>query len=323
MTPSLWRPGRLRPMLAGRAAGPFDSGDHVYEIKWDGYRCLAFIDGTVSPPGVYLQSRNGHDLTPLFPELHHIHHTIKHRVILDGEVVVAPGDVASFSRLQQRVRRRAGTSRHPVSFVAFDLLYRDGQDLTQEPYFRRRRRLEEIFGPGTENWALSPVWTGTGTRLFRSVVARGFEGLVAKDRKSPYTPGVRSRHWLKIVNRRTGSFVIGGASPGKIYGIGGLLLGLFEPGGKRLRYMGKVSSGLDRQAIIQLAQRLQGSEDCPFTVPPPGQGIVWVKPSTVCDVSYLDLTREGLLRQPVYSGLRDDVAPEECRWRAGGGVDQD
>ncbi|HEY8448975.1 MAG TPA: non-homologous end-joining DNA ligase [Bacillota bacterium] len=322
MSASLWQPGRLKPMLAERAREPFDSTEHLYEIKWDGYRCLAFIDGR---GGVFLQSRNGRDLTPLAPEVAGELARMPVRAILDGELVAWRNGRPDFGALQGRWSLPAGRygrppgGQPPITLIAFDLLHWAGEDLDRVACVERRRRLAALFesplGDGGGAVLLSPELAGGGKELFARAIERGLEGLVAKRRASPYRPGRRSRDWLKLVRERVISCVIGGVTAGAQFGIGALLVGVYaDANATALTYLGHVGTGFDRERIVELAARLRASRTCPFLAVPRSYATAqWVEPEVVCDVAYLELTREGRLRHPVYRGLRPDVEPRQCR----------
>lgn len=306
-------------MLAVKAGGPFDSDRHLFEIKWDGYRCLAFIGRRGESPAIFLQSRNGKDLTPSFPELTVIPRRIAGQAIIDGELVVFRDGKTDFFALQRRASLagtgvEAASQRFPATLMAFDLIHLEGRDLHDRPCHERREYLQELLGSGDETIWMSPTLTGSGTELWRSVIAAGHEGLVAKEKMSPYRVGQRSPEWLKIVRERYTLCTIGGVTPGRNYGIGSLLLGAYaDPGAKLLRYVGQVGSGINREAVSDLAARLRPVGACPFAdcpvVPPE---TVWVQPTVVCEVSYRSLTPDGHLRHPVFRGIRSDAQPSQC-----------
>jgi DNA ligase-1 len=190
-------PATLRPMTARPADGPFDSADHVFEPAWGGERVLAFLDSrAVGTAAVRLVDSSGRDLTAMLPELG----TLGQRVsatsaVLDGEIVVVDrsgrGDPAALRR------RLDGAPGAPVAYLAFDLLYFDGRPLLAEPLSRRRERLGRILTPGDEIVAV-PSIRGEGRALYQAVVDQGIAGVMARDVRSPYLPGVRSGLWRFI-----------------------------------------------------------------------------------------------------------------------------
>jgi DNA ligase D-like protein (predicted ligase) len=340
--------GPLAPMLSRSAGGPFDSPEFLFELKWDGYRAIAFLgDGRTR-----LQSRNLLDLTPHYPGLAGLHDASAGRkVILDGEIVALADGKPDFGRLQR--------GEGPVRYVAFDLLYAGGVSLLSRPLAARREALREMLDPAA---AVAPVATAVaaaatavaaaavapapgggglpllvseafperGTALFEAARRLGLEGIMAKRASSPYRPGVRSPDWLKIRNVKTADCVIIGYTRGRGFGgLGALVLGATRRDG-RLSYIGSAGSGLSADEADRLL-RLMGP---PQSQPPLGAGappatgaslplgfvppalrrqdVVWVAPSLVCEVGYTEVTAEGRLRHPVYRGLRLDKTPAEC-----------
>ncbi|WP_231967814.1 non-homologous end-joining DNA ligase [Thermanaeromonas toyohensis] len=297
---------RLRPMLAV-SSPPFDSPNFLYEVKWDGYRCLAYIDGKT-----ILQSRNLRDLTPSFPELSNLHYAVKGQpVVLDGEIIVLDDKGRpSFNLLKARgnltdewkVRQAAG--RNPALFVAFDLLYYQGENIMLKPLEVRRGWLQEAL-PHLDNLVVSTFIDTYGTRFFESCLKQGLEGVMAKERRSPYLPGRRSSYWRKFRRTQQGQFLILGYQPGTgRRSLGALLLGEYQDG--RLVYRGKVGTGFDQEEEQRLLMELEKlpSISPPFAEPVPGLTRPrWVEPRLVCEVEYLEETPEGHLRHPSYRGL--------------------
>src|SRR5690606_31657022 len=198
----LWRPGRLPPMLARRVEEPFDSPGFLFEIKWDGYRCLAFVGDVV-----FLQSRGGLDMSPWFPELAAALRALGEvPALLDGEVVAWRDGRPDFAALQRRARLRrpeairAAAARDPVSLIAFDLPVAGGRDLTRLPCEERRGQLHRIVAPAATAGRVtcSEAVIARGRSLYEAARRVGLEGIVAKRRASRYRPGERSRDWLKI-----------------------------------------------------------------------------------------------------------------------------
>lgn len=187
------------PMLATLTGDAFDDEDWQFEPKWDGIRAIA-----VCGEETRLMSRNDHDITVAYPELHRLHdRVVALDAMLDGEIVAFDDGVPSFQRLQQRMHLRDErrieqmTKEVPVAYIVFDVLYLDGADLTVQPLDQRRRILEDIIVP-TETFQISPVTESDGVVLLQAASQQGLEGIVAKRRASRYTPGARSRDWLEI-----------------------------------------------------------------------------------------------------------------------------
>ena len=310
---------KIEPMLAVTAEDAFDSPEFAFEPKWDGVRTLAFVDGGV----VRLQTRNLLDCTNQYPEAHGIAeaNTGGYQAIFDGEVVALDERGApSFQRLQPRmhvrdesaVRKLRRTT--PVVYEVFDLLWLDGEDLGKKPLRERQRLLDEVLTP-MGAIRRSEQFIGTGMALFAAAKEQGIEGIIAKRLDSPYTRG-RSAAWVKIKAFKTIECVIGGwteGEGGRSKALGALLLGIYRDG--KLIPVGHVGTGFDERTLRELLATLRERESptMPFaTTPRVNAPAHWCLPELVCEVQYVEMTREGTLRHPSYRGLRADVSPEEC-----------
>lgn len=308
----------IRPMLATAIDRPFRREGWSFELKWDGFRTLAYLhEGRVT-----LVSRNGHIANGWYPELAnlhgHCHVPAGGMLILDGEVVALDEHGRpSFQRLQQRLGFHAGrldASQVPVTFVVFDLLWRGGADgsLLEEPLGCRQARLREAVAEGAPI-VLSRTYGEDGVPLFELARRLGLEGIIGKRLASRYQPGRRSPDWLKVKIVHTQDTVIVGWSPGsQAQGFGSLLLGVVDEG--RLRYAGKVGSGFDAAKIAALLPLLRDRATDAPPLPAPGElrAACWVRPELVAEVAYTEWTHEGQLRHPAFRGLRDDKDPAEC-----------
>ncbi|HMJ37466.1 MAG TPA: DNA ligase D [Baekduia sp.] len=314
-------PQQLVPMLARAGTLPAIDDGWAYEIKWDGVRAVCFSE----PGRMRLVTRNGNDVTPRYPELSRLNRALSmHRAILDGEVVAF--DAAgrpSFGALQGRMHlTREGQVKRlakeaPVTYVAFDLVWLDGRSLMDRPYAERRALLREVLADG-ERWQVPDHVVGGGAELLAATREQGLEGIVAKRLDSPYEPGRRTGHWIKIKNTNRQELVIGGWLPGegrRRERVGALLVGVHETEdgvAGRLRFAGRVGTGFTDDELERLALLLAPLErkTSPFDVVPPGVKIpreaVWVQPRLVCEVEFVEWTRDGVLRAPSYKGLRDD-----------------
>jgi bifunctional non-homologous end joining protein LigD len=310
-------PDRIEPMLARAGTLPRDDGRWAYEIKWDGVRAIGYAEGG----RLRLESRNGRDITPRYPELRELGRALGSReAVLDGEVVAFdPDGRPSFQRLQGRmhlasehaVRRLA--EREPVSYVIFDLLYLDGHLLLDLPYVQRRERLLEL-GLNAPRWQTPSHHVGDGAAMLEASRAQGLEGVLAKRMDSTYAPGRRSGAWVKVKNIRRADVVIGGWLPGegnRSGRIGALVVGCHE--GDELRYAGRVGTGFTQSELARLQDRLEPlqRDTSPFTGRQPPRETRFVEPELVCAVEYSEWTQARTLRQPSYKGLRDDVSPED------------
>jgi len=316
-------------MLASLEEAPLADPRFVYEPKYDGIRTLAVVRAGGGPDAVRLWSRLGNDKTGQFPEIARalgvFARRLKADVLLDGEIVALDrhGEPAGFQRLQGRIHLtserdidgREGTD--PVAFVAFDVL-RDGEyDVRALPLTARRARLERIFGnTGTPRLRLSDFRPGDGRGLYREVLARGWEGLVAKQLDSPYQSGRRSGAWRKIKVLRRQECVVGGWTEGRgsRSHFGALLLGVWE--GAALVPVGHTGTGFSERELARVAAILRPLETttCPFaTRPVANERPHWTRPEIVVEVAFTEWTADGKMRHPKYLGLRDDVDARAVR----------
>jgi bifunctional non-homologous end joining protein LigD len=326
-------------MLATAAKALPPGDDWAYELKWDGVRALLCAEGGA----VRISARRGTDASARYPELAPIGEALAGReVILDGEVVAfdSSGN-PSFGLLQRRMgltdagRIRLRAADTPVTYVAFDLLWLDGQSLMAEPYEHRRELLAglELDGP---SWQTPSHRLGDGEALLGAVRERGLEGVVAKRLGSAYRPGRRSPDWVKVQNRRRQEFVIGGWMPGeggRSKQVASLLLGYWDatPGEaaglgrpQRLVYAGGVGTGFTAETLERVTAALApyARGDSPFEAGWDPQvkyaarirergALRWVDPVVVCEVEFLQFTHEDTVRAASFKGLRDDKDPRE------------
>ncbi|ABF39784.1 ATP dependent DNA ligase [Candidatus Koribacter versatilis Ellin345] len=316
-------PSQIQPMLATLVDEPFEDSQWLYEIKWDGYRAVTFLnDGKLR-----FVSRNGNDLTNAYPELHDIGGSISaQRAILDGEIVALDGEGrSSFSLMQQRTgigeggrRTGKGNANIPVQYYAFDLLYLDGYDLTHVSLEDRKRVLSEIISP-SDVLRVSDSFD-EGLPLYEAARARGLEGIIAKRRESCYLTK-RSREWLKIKITQRQECVIGGYTEpkGSRENFGSVVLGLYDDKG-RLIPVGQAGSGFTAQSNAALWKKLQKLETktSPFFGKPDSpRQVHYVRPELVAEIKFTEWTHQGQsgqvrMRAPVFEGLRTDKSPSEC-----------
>jgi bifunctional non-homologous end joining protein LigD len=311
----------LDPMLATPTGEAFDDPEWGFEPKWDGIRALAVCEEETR-----LISRNDHDITVAYPELHRLHdRVVALEAILDGEIVAFHNGIPSFQRLQQRMHLRdqrqiqQASRTIPVAFVVFDLLYLDGKDLTGLPLQERHRILEETIVP-TDRIQLSPITESAGKALFAAAAEQGLEGIMAKRLSSRYLPGARSRDWLKIKVTFDADVVIVGWTEGegqRAGSLGSLVMAVYDGG--ELRYVGNVGTGFNRDTLRDVFDQLQALEETERPFPSevmrsnPTLGRAhWVTPSLVAKVEHRQLTSAGRLRSPSFQGFREDKSPEEC-----------
>jgi bifunctional non-homologous end joining protein LigD len=313
-------PPTYEPMMAVLTSEPFDDDEWLFEVKWDGHRCLANL-GT----STRLTSRTTRDMTAQFPELIDMHRQLAARnAVVDGEIVALDREGRpSFERMQDRFHRTPeelarNKGRVPVQFLAFDLLWLDGQSLLDLPLVERRARLVEVLVQ-TRDIRLSQVVEGAGKDFFAQVKALQLEGMVAKRAASPYRPGARSHDWRKIKALCLQDCVIVGWTPGKggrAATLGSLLLAVYDDG--RLRYAGNVGTGFTHAFLADLLDRLQALQvDKPqfegFEGIPRPRGARFVRPELVCEVEYLKWTQDDKLRAASFKGLRPDKPASDAR----------
>jgi bifunctional non-homologous end joining protein LigD len=318
-------PTAIQPMLASIAEDPFDDPNWLFEIKWDGYRVVSFIEDDT----VRMVSRNQNDLGPRYPELNALPNLVNAKsAILDGEVVVLDEQGRpSFSLMQQRTGIRAhgrqAPSRPdlPIIYYVFDLIYLDGYDLRRVALDDRKRVLRGIL-PSGELVRYSDHHAGQGMALFQAAKQKGLEGIVAKKCNSCYEER-RTREWLKIKITQTVDCVIGGFTnpEGARQYFGSLALGLYNDK-KQLIHVGNAGTGFNQATLKQICEVLTELEikKAPFTGAVDARNVHWVKPHRVAEVKFSEWTHEtsegGLkLRAPVFLGLRDDKNPEDCTFK--------
>lgn len=290
----------VAPMKATLGGLPAAADDDrwAYEIKWDGYRTLAFVDDG----RVRLQSSSGRDVTAQYPELSVLPEgVLATAAVLDGELVVPGADgVPRFELIQ----RHAG----PAVLHVFDVLRIEHHDTIALEYLERRRLLAEVVEAG-DHWTVPGHRVGDGAALLEATDAQGLEGVMAKRIDSTYQPGVRTPHWRKVKNRRRVDVTIGGFTAGegaRQYTFGALLVGVAD--GDRLRFAGGVGTGFDQRTLERLRRQLDARAvaDCPFDPPPPPayrRTATWVRPELTATVEIAEFTNDGLVRHASFVDL--------------------
>lgn len=304
-------PRTLEPQLATLVDGPPTHGEWDYEVKFDGYRILARIDGNT----VRLFSRNGRDWTAKLPRQARTLQALGLREAwLDGEVVVmGERGVPDFQALQNAFE--TAHAEH-IAYYLFDIPFCNGMDLRGVPLRERRALLQRILeaAPGDldrDAVLFSGTFNAAPEDLLSSACSMSLEGVIGKRADAPYRAG-RSPAWIKLKCGQRQEFVIGGysAPKGSRSGFGALLLGVYDDAGK-LRYAGRVGTGFNETSLHALHHELTGLtvDTPPFANPPTGsdaRDVQWVKPERVAEIAFAEWTREGIVRQAVFQGLRDD-----------------
>lgn len=305
-------PKSITPMLATLVDKTFEGPGWQYEIKWDGYRALGYVNkGKVS-----LLSRNNKSFDEKFYPIHEELKSWKLDVVVDGEVVVLNDDgLASFGALQNW---RSEADGELVLYI-FDMLWLNGMDLMGLTLEERRNILKDAL-PFSDSIRLSENFDTTATEFLATAAAMNMEGIMVKKTGSVYSPGLRSREWLKIKAQKRHEVVIGGytVNDGSAKHFSSLLVGVYESG--HLSYIGKIGTGFSDKLQKEMLAKMKplAAKTSPFsTVPdvdkpsrfrpnPPKASVTWLKPSLVCEVSYAELTDEGIMRHPSFEGMRED-----------------
>lgn len=316
-------PSRLEPMVPTLVEKPFSDPGWLFELKWDGVRAMAWIDGRAAnaKSPLLIRARSGSDITARYPELAALPEFIGARqAILDGEIAALDArGRGDFEKLQQRMHVRAPSegliSSVPVVLYLFDLLYCDGYDLRGSPLAERKQLLRLLLRP-SDRFRYSDHQAEHGKELFDLAKKNELEGIVAKRADSIYASG-RSTSWLKMKSTTMVDAVIGGwtESPNTGLRFGSLLLGLYK--GKKLQFIGHVGSGFDQKMQEEIFQNLKehATSTCAFNAPPKtNEKPFWVSPALVARVKFTGWTREHSLRNPVFLGLRADTRAEDCKW---------
>lgn len=305
-------------MLATRGTHVPTGSQWSHEVKWDGVRILGeVVEGRAGRARLF--TRNGNNATLAWPEIH-TSPLGDRDVLVDGEIIgLDEGGLPDFGVLQERMHVRSATSaarlaeRIPATYMVFDLMRLDGEDLSGLPLSERRERL---LGLGLDSSWQVPAAYGDGAMLFEATLQQGLEGIISKRLSSRYTFGARSAQWQKFAHRHRYSYVVAGWRPqeGTTDRLASLLVG--EPTADGLMYRGRVGSGIGGAATKLLSGLVKPLEvgESPFADEVPAldaAGTHWVEPRVVIDVDTLSRTPVKRLRQPSYRGVRSDIGPED------------
>lgn len=283
--------------------------NYIFELKLDGFRIILYKD----KDKIELLNKKGTDKTQEYPELQKLAKFIKPKsCVLDGEVIIYDENgMPSFNLMQKRNLRTKFSISQPVTYVAFDILEIDGKKLVDLPLFERKKILHDSI---IEDKLIElPVETENGKALWKEVVKRRLEGVIAKKKDSLYHIGTRSWDWVKIKNLNTADVVIVGYTSDK-RSVSSLAMALYRNG--KLEYIGKVGTGFNEQMLYRLKEMFLKLESrkIPVANDPKDKDIRWLKPELVAEVEYLHVTHDNLFRAPAFKGLRDDKPVKECTW---------
>ncbi|MBO9614967.1 MAG: DNA ligase D [Dyadobacter sp.] len=310
-------PENVQPMLATLVDGPFDDPGWEYEVKWDGYRAVAYLNnGEVS-----LQSRNKKSFNDKFYPVYQQLQEWKINAVIDGEIVVInEKGLSDFNALQNWRSEADGK----LVYYAFDILWMEGKSLIHLPLADRKAILQSIVDQN------SPVQLGysiaaDGKAFFEAAQKMGLEGIMAKKSDSEYYPGIRTRDWLKIkINKRQEVIIAGYTlNEGSSKLFSALLLAAYDNG--ELHYVGKVGTGFkekQQREMMALFKPLvipkspfketpDYNKPSRFRPNPPHANATWLKPELVCEISFTEITQDGVFRHPSFEGMREDKSAKE------------
>ncbi len=311
-------PVDIKPMLATLVDEPFDDPDWVYEVKWDGYRCLA----SVNEQEVELISRNKKSFNDKFYPIYQALQKWSIKALIDGEILVLNDKgISDFGSLQNWRSEADGE----LVFYAFDILWYDGKNLMNLPLIQRQAILNEVLPIDDDRVRMSKVFNASGIDFFNAAERMGLEGIIAKKASSLYSPDLRSKEWLKIKVHKRQEVIIAGytrnADTSKLFS--SLLLGVYE--NETLQYVGKVGTGFSGKLQKTMMEQFKPlvTTESPFKeIPdinkpsrfrpnPPRANATWLKPELVCEVTFAEVTSDGVFRHPAFQGMRDDKKAKE------------
>ncbi|MEO6327843.1 MAG: DNA ligase D [Ginsengibacter sp.] len=305
-------PEDVKPMLATLADKPFDEPGWLYEVKWDGYRSIIYLNNGKAD----MRSRNNKDFNEKFYSVHNALKKWKINAVLDGEIMVLnEAGISNFGNLQNWRSEADGQ----LILYLFDVLWLEGYNLTNMQLTQRREILKSII-PSIENIRLSETFDAGALEFFEVAKEINLEGIIAKKANSIYLPGNRSKEWLKIKTGKRQEVIIGGYTnnEGSNKPFSALLVGVFEAG--KLQYTGKIGTGFSiklQQGMLEQFKLLE-TKQCPFNFEPdinkpsrfrpnpPKARATWLQPELVCEVTYAEITSDGVMRHPSFEGMRID-----------------
>lgn len=311
-------PAGKKPMLATLVDEPFDDPDWQYEVKWDGYRALAFIN----KDEVSLLSRNNKSFNDKFYPIYDLLSALKMNAVFDGEILVLDDKgISNFGYLQNWRSEADGE----LVYYVFDLLWYEGKDLTALPLHQRQAILKEILPRDDDRLRLSQVFKANGSDFFKAAEKMGLEGIMAKKCSSTYAFGNRSKEWLKIKVHKRQEVIIAGFTKNEdtVKQFSSLLLGVYE--GSKLQYVGKVGTGFTVKLQKEMMEQFKPLiiAESPFSTEPdvnkasrfrpnpPKAKAIWLKPELVCEVAFSEVTSDGVFRHPSFQGMRMDKQAKE------------
>jgi bifunctional non-homologous end joining protein LigD len=303
----------IKPMLATLVNEPFDDPEWLYEIKWDGYRALGFVNNGETQ----LLSRNNKDFNEKYYPLKKVLDSWKMNVVIDGEILVLKENgVSNFGALQNW---RSEADGELVLYI-FDILWYEGKNLMDLPLAERQAIMRDVIPTGDDRIRLSQTFKANGNEFFEAAKKLELEGIMAKRASSTYSPDNRSKDWLKIKINKRQEVVIGGftKNEGTAKQFSSLLLGVYEDG--NFQYVGKVGTGFSDKVQKEMMAMFKPlitdaspfgyepdvNKPSRFRPNPPKAKATWMKPELVCEVSFAEVTTDGVFRHPSFEGMRVD-----------------
>ena len=310
-------PTLLQPMLATLVDKPFDEEGWLYEVKWDGYRTIALLNSK----STNLLSRNNKSFNEKFYPVYDALKDLKINAVLDGEIIVADEEgLSNFGKLQNWRSEADGE----LKFYVFDILWLDGYSLMDVTLMERREILISTL-PTHPIIHISQTFSTTGTEFFDAAKKMKLEGIMAKKADSLYIPGSRSKEWLKIKAAKRHEVVIGGytQNEGSPKHFSALLAGVYEK--NKLVYTGKIGTGFSEQMQKEMMKKFKPlitktnpfifepdvNKPSRFRPQPPRATVTWLKPKLICEVSYTEMTTDGIMRHPSFKGMREDKKAQD------------
>ena len=296
-------PSDIKPMLATLVDKPFDDKNWIYEIKWDGYRAVAYLKNGKAE----IRSRANLSFNDKFPSIVEALGQWKVNAVVDGEIVALNVEgKPDFQSLQSFAKKGEKAN---LVFYAFDLLWYDGKDYMQLPLVERKEILQSIMPEDDNVIKFSEHIAGEGKAFFEVALNNGLEGVMAKKADSAYVINYRTKSWLKIKNNQQTEAIICGFTKGRNSRkfFGAIILGKYF--GDKLTYIGHSGSGFNEKGLKEIYKKFEPliTDKCPFEIKPKtNMPVTWLKPKLVCEVKFAEWTEEKILRQPIFLGLRED-----------------
>lgn len=290
-----------------------EGDDWLYEMKYDGYRIMAFVEGN----NARLITRNGNDFSKRFYEISSslIDWAKGRAFVLDGEVVITDeSGKTDFQALQNYLKNKKSQN---LTYIIFDLLALDGVDIREQPLVKRKEILENLMKDAPKRLYYSRYVKGYGKESFAAACESNMEGIIGKKVDSTYN-GTRNDDWVKLKCDKRQEFVIGGytLSDKRISGVSSLILGVYE--GDKLVYAGRAGTGFSESDMKVLEIKFEKIKrvESPFIETPkskPNEKIIWLEPELVAEIKFAEWTKENLLRQASFKGIRTDKSPKDIK----------